>query len=117
MAEERYFCPRCGERTLTRRRVRVAFGEECDFLICEKCLFAVTADVLNIKTRCITPQDIAKLPLDLQNRARQLMRQGRLRWIKKFDIVQGQWHMCLEPGRITDSEALEVLRVIEASLT
>ncbi len=86
-------------------------------LVCEKCGFAVWIGVLELRTICVTPEDIERrLSLWLKYRVLEFLRQGRLVFVKKFDIRTGTEHMCLEARSIRDQEALEVLRSVEMFL-
>ena len=103
-----YYCPRCRDRTL---------APEGDMLVCRQCGFAVWIEVLEFKTVCVTPEDVEqRLPPHLKHKILEFLRQGKLVFVKKFDIRTGVECMCLEPRKIKDSEALEVLRRVETLL-
>jgi len=114
---EKYYCPRCREKTLVRKKEKTALGEEEEFLVCEKCGLSLWIGVLDLKTTCITLEIVRKLPHHLRHRVLELLRRGRLVFAKKFDIIDGVEHMCLESRRIDDDEALEVFRSIEVFLS
>ncbi len=113
-----YYCPRCRRPTLVVEVVSIGQGVEERFLTCRECGFAVWVGVLEQLHTCVTPEDVARLAKVHPHIASMLKKMlGRkLRFVKKFNIVTGREVLCLEPVNMRDSEALSIIRRIEALL-
>jgi len=105
---EEYYCPRCRTRTLRR---------DGEYLTCGKCGFTVWVGILELKSNCITVEDLDKrLPLSLRRKIIRLLRKGKLKFVKKFDITNGREVLCIEPTSLNDNYTLEFLKQVEILL-